>query len=75
METLVIYAWCFSHGGLHRFKPREEPWCSAAWIHLDAYTEETALAIKQGAWGDARLLHELSPEQQAVITGLAAARP
>lgn len=74
MNTLVVYAWCFDHGRLHRFQPRATPWCTAAWIHLDAYSEEAAVAIKQRAWGHARYLYELSPEQQATITELAARR-
>lgn len=74
MKTLVVYAWCFDHGALHRFQPRATPWCTAAWIHLDAYSEEVALAIKQRAWGDARFLHELAAEQQATIVGLTASR-
>jgi len=74
VKTLVVYAWCFSHGTLHRFKPRETPWCTATWVHLDAYSEDTALAIKQRAWGNARFLHELSPDQQVAIIGLAAGR-
>jgi hypothetical protein len=74
MKTLVVYAWCFDHGALHRFQPRETPWCAGAWIHLDAYSEEAALAIKQRAWGEARFLDELTPDQQVTITGLAASR-
>jgi hypothetical protein len=74
MKTVVIYAWCFDHGELHRFRPREAPWCTAAWYALDAYSEEAALGIKRQAWGEARFLHELSVEQQAAITGLAANR-
>lgn len=69
---LVHYAWCFDHGTLHRFSPRGTPWCTAAWVSLDAYTEETALAMKQEAWGDARFLHDLSPDQQAAINEKAA---
>ena len=74
MNALVVYAWCFSHGTLHRFKPRETPWCTASWVHLDAYSEEAALGIKQRAWGDAQFLHELSLDQQVVIIGLAESR-
>lgn len=76
MNTLAVYAWCFDHGTLHHFKPRQQDaWCTARWIHLDAYTEQAALLIKQRAWGDARFLHELSPEQQDTIIGRAASRP
>lgn len=74
MNTLVVYAWCFDHGTLHRFQPRATPWCTAAWVHLDAYTEETALAMKQSAWGGARFLHDLNADQQLTIVELAEAR-
>lgn len=74
MKTLVVYAWCFDHGTLHRFQPGTTPWCTAAWIHLDAYSEEVALAIKRRAWGDARFLDELTLEQQLTIVELAASR-
>lgn len=74
MNIIVNYAWCFSHGALHRFKPRQTPWCTADWIMLDAYSEEVAIGIKQQAWGDARFLHELDPDQQLTIIGLAEQR-
>jgi hypothetical protein len=74
VKTIVVYAWCFSHGTLHRFQPAAEPWCTASWVHLDAYSEEVALAIKQRAWGDARFLHELAPDKQLAIIGLAEGR-
>ncbi|MEV0220842.1 hypothetical protein [Streptomyces sp. NPDC050704] len=69
MKVIVNYAWCFSHGTLHRFRYRETPWCTAQWVSLDAYSEEAALAVKQRAWGGARFLHELPAEQQLAIAG------
>jgi len=75
VNTIAVYAWCFDHGALHRFKPRQQDaWCTARWVHLDAYSEEAALAVKQRGWGDARFLHELSPEHQLAVIGLAASR-
>lgn len=63
-----VFAWCFDHGVLHRFRPRDHAsWCTGRWVHLDAYVEATALGMKQEGWGDARFLHDLNPDQQATI--------
>lgn len=65
------YAYCFDHGHFHRFRAGETPWCTARWIPFDAYTEETALAMKQQTYGDAQFLHQLPDEQQLSVIELA----
>ncbi|MBD0743534.1 hypothetical protein [Streptomyces sp. CBMA152] len=57
----VTYAWCFSHGRLHRFDG--DPWCTATWTPLDGGSETEALADKQARYGDAQFLHQLPDEQ------------
>lgn len=61
------FAWCFSHGTMHRFQPDVEPWCTASWIGFTATTEATALEAKQHAYGEARFLHELPVQQQLEV--------
>lgn len=63
-DTDTMYAWCFSHGRMHRFDP-EEPWCTATWIRLDAGSEAEALTVKQERYGDARFVGDLPLHQQA----------
>lgn len=58
------WAWCFSHGRLHRFTSGDEPWCTATWTRLTGATEDEALADKQARFGDAQFLHHLPDEQQ-----------
>jgi hypothetical protein len=60
--TDTFYAWCFSHGRLHRFT--DEPWCTATWTRLDGDTEADAIANKIGRYGDAQFVHQLPAEQQ-----------
>ena len=58
------WAWCFSHGRLHRFASGEEPWCTATWAWLRGATENEALVDKSITYGDAQFLHHLPAEQQ-----------
>ncbi|ARX81567.1 hypothetical protein SMD44_00965 [Streptomyces alboflavus] len=58
------YAWCFSHGLLHRFADGPEPWCTATWTWIDGATEDEAQAAKKQRFGNARFLDELPGEQQ-----------
>ena len=69
-----MFAWCFSHGTLHRFNP-ENPWCTATWIAFTANTEEDALAAKREAYGDAQFLHHLPAVQQMEVIEATKARP
>ncbi|MFF2731838.1 hypothetical protein ACFVS9_28505 [Streptomyces sp. NPDC058008] len=69
----IMFAWCFSHGRLHRFHP-EDPWCTATWIAFTATTEEDALAAKHEAYGDAQFLHHLPAVQQLEVIETAGAR-
>lgn len=76
--TAVTYAWCFSHGRMHCFRPSSEypdgAWCTALWVRLTGHTEEAALADKQARFTDARFDHELGPERQAEVFKEFAAR-
>ncbi len=56
------FAWCFSHGRMHRF--RAEPWCTATWASLAGTTEAEATADKQARFGDAQFLDDLPLEVQ-----------
>lgn len=62
MTTATTYAWCFSHGHLHRFDGT--PWCTATWARITGATEADALADKQARYGDAQFLHQLPGGQQ-----------
>lgn len=61
------YAWCWSHGALHKFPAGQDPWCTATWVWLDGTVEEDALTDKQARYGDARFLHQLPADQQLAI--------
>lgn len=58
------WAWCFSHGRIHRFTPDQDPWCTATWTWLDGATEADALTYKTATYGDSQFLHQLPAEQQ-----------
>lgn len=62
-----FFAWCFSHGRLHRFAG--QPWCTAAWIGVTGVTEADAMDAKRAAWGDARFLDDIESldEQIAIL--------
>lgn len=60
--NVAWYAWCFSHGLMHRF--HGDPWCTATWIAFPVDTAMEAHEAKHHAYGDARFLHELPAEQQ-----------
>jgi hypothetical protein len=62
------FAWCFSHGRLHRFDA--QPWCTALWTSLAGNTEQEALADKQTRFGDAQFEHQLPFAEQAKLHGL-----
>lgn len=68
------YAWCFSHGTLHRFLAGATPWCTATWIAFTATAENDALAAKEEAYGDAQFLHDLPSVKQLEVIETAAAR-
>lgn len=72
--TAAGYAWCFSHGTMHRFQPGTEPWCTATWVAFTETTEPGAHAAKQYAYGDARFLDELSIEKQLEVIEIGEAR-
>lgn len=59
------FAWCFSHGRMHRFTA--EPWCTATWARLAGTKGVEAAADKWGRFGDAHFLHQLPLEQQAEV--------
>lgn len=59
MSEPTLYAWCFSHGCIHRFITKRDPWCTATWAPLVGSTEAEALADKQTRYGDAQFLHQL----------------
>lgn len=64
-QPAIKFAWCFSHGRLHRFVG--EPWCTASWMPLFGKTEESAMGAKQRAWGDAQFVHELPDDKQMIV--------
>ena len=70
----MTFAWCFSHGTMHRFKTGTEPWCTASWVGFTAPTEEVAQEAKRYAYGDARFLHDLPVERQMEVIQIGAAR-
>jgi hypothetical protein len=61
------FAWCFSHGRLHRFTAK--PWCTATWVGLRSITEAGATAEKLAQFGEAQFFHHLPPEEQALVLG------
>ncbi|MFE9850329.1 hypothetical protein ACFYPN_16165 [Streptomyces sp. NPDC005576] len=69
-----LYAWCFSHGVMHRFFAHDTPWCTATWIAFTATNEAEALASKRAAYGDAQFLHELPVKEQIEVIETAKAR-
>ena len=58
-----LYAWCFSHGLLHK-----SDWCEATWVKLHADSEEDALRLKNVLFGEARFVHELPVDMQYIVT-------
>lgn len=70
----TTYAWCFSHGDLHRFPKDGTPWCTAAWVAFTAATEADAFAAKRAAYGDAQFLDGLPVDKQIEIIETADAR-
>lgn len=67
MTNSTLYAWCFDHGGIHRFAG--EPWCAARWAPLAGNTEDEALADKAARFGDAFFIDQLPIEQQLALIG------
>ncbi len=59
------FAWCFSHGRLHRFN--SQPWCTADWVRLPGASQDEARAAQVERFGEAVFLHHLPLEQQAEI--------
>jgi len=70
----IRYAWCFSHGIMHRFPEGEDPWCTATWVAFTATTAEEAAEAEQAAYGDARFLHELPADKQLEVIEIGDAR-
>ncbi|MCX4450688.1 hypothetical protein [Streptomyces sp. NBC_01789] len=70
----IMFAWCFSHGTLHKFVADEAPWCGGAWVAFAAPTGKEAFAAKRHAYGDARFLDQLSTAQQLEVIEAAEAR-
>lgn len=68
------YAWCFSHGVLHRFPAGDTPWCTATWVAFTATTKAEALAAKHAAYGDAQFLNDLPADKQIEVIETAEAR-
>lgn len=66
----VTFAWCFSHGTLHRFRTTDTPWCTANWVWLSSRDESDAMADKQWRYGNAQFLDDLSPDDQAAVLDL-----
>jgi hypothetical protein len=77
-EASVTFAWCFSHGQLHRFRLSDQypdgAWCTAKWMPLDGATEEEALRDKQARFDDAQFDHHLPHEKQLAVIEACAAR-
>ncbi|MFC1420769.1 hypothetical protein [Streptacidiphilus cavernicola] len=70
MPTDLRFAWCFSHGGIHRFAADRDPWCTASWVWLDGASEAEALVDKAQRFGDARFEDQLTMNQRlAIING------
>ena len=61
------FAWCFSHGRLHRFPAPTEPWCTAHWAPLSGSTEAEACADKERRYGSAMFIDGLPGEQQLAL--------
>lgn len=74
----VTYAWCFSHGRMHFFRPTTEhpdgAWCTALWVTLAGETEEAAIADKEARFGGAQFAHHLGPGQHVEVYEAHAAR-
>lgn len=69
------FAWCFSHGTLHRFEGAlGEEWCTANWVPFAAATRGDALAVKNAWYGDAVFLEDLTLEQQVKVLEAVEAR-
>jgi hypothetical protein len=64
-----LFAWCFSHGRLHRFA--RPPWCTATWARLAGATEAEAMADKDARFGGAQFMHQLPLETQLELVELA----
>lgn len=69
------YAWCFSHGLMHRFRAGEDPWCTAVWAYLEGESEEEAQSHKKAAFGDAVFEHHLPTEVRAELWAHYRSRP
>ena len=68
------YAWCFDHGRLHTFLAEEGTWCTAAWVALDAPSEQEALKQKELIWGPAEFFDQLPLDRQGGLIGMMDAR-
>ncbi|MFY1686391.1 hypothetical protein [Plantactinospora sp. WMMB782] len=66
MDPTTTYAWCFSHGRMHKFVAPEGPWCSASWLPLGE-DEEAAYSAKAARVGDAQFMDDLPLEVQVEV--------
>ncbi|MFG1858444.1 hypothetical protein ACGFJT_41895 [Actinomadura geliboluensis] len=74
-ESTPLYAWCFSHGRLHRFHADPaRAWCTATWMPLEGESEDAALADKNTRYGQALFDHELARDQRLAVINACAAR-
>jgi hypothetical protein len=68
------FAWCFSHGRLHRFAGPDAPWCTAHWAPLSGVTEAEAYRDKVTRFGSVQFIDSLTGEQQLALIDLHSAR-
>lgn len=65
------YAWCFSHGRMHTFRPSREyqdgAWCTALWVPLAGNDEAAALADKTQRYGTGKFIDQLPLDKQMAI--------
>lgn len=73
-QVTKTYGWCFDHGRLHTFLSSEGSWCTAAWVPLDAATEEEALEQKLLAYGGAQFFDQLPLDRQGGVIAISEAR-
>lgn len=77
MTTLnrIVFAWCFSHGDLHRFAGT--PHCNGTWVAFPhgVGQEGEVLAAKEAAYGTARFLDDLGFTEREAVAEVAGKLP
>jgi hypothetical protein len=63
----VTFAWCFSHGRLHKFAPDVEPWCTGNWVAFVARSEEEAMEAKVASYGEAVSFDDLPYDKKLEV--------